>query len=455
MAKQSPVKRANLFDRHSPLKWRLLRRQKRAARNDMETGLAKTMSESLPDGWTETTIGAVTARVEQRIPLPKDEFFYIDISSVDRNTKRIANPQKITGEKAPSRARQVIKHGDVLVSMTRPNLNAVAIVPSELDGQIASTGFDVLRSQNLDSRWLYYLVRTDEFVSTMTDLVQGALYPAVRPRDIRNFEIPLAPLDEQKRITDKLDTLLARVGQCQTHLDRLPHLLKAFRQSVLAAATSGQLTEEWRKANVQDNEFQEIQLRDCFDIFSGYAFKKKEYSSGGSRLLQIANVGYGITLWEDQNFIDLDVVKSTYANFQLQVGDIVMALNRPITNDTLKVARVKDEDLPATLYQRVACLRLKIPANPNFAFLYLQTDNFMNQVKQNLKGSDQPYINTSSLDYLTINLPPLAEQHEIVRRVECLFAFAERLETRWRAAQGQLSALTPSLLAKAFRGELV
>jgi type I restriction enzyme S subunit len=85
--------------------------------------------------------------------------------------------------------------------MTRPNLNAVALVPKELDGQIASTGFDVLRPvAGVDPRWIGYLVRTEAFVQAMSDLVQGALYPAVRSKDVRAHVVPLAPQAEQTRI---------------------------------------------------------------------------------------------------------------------------------------------------------------------------------------------------------------------------------------------------------------
>src|SRR5215208_2292997 len=140
----------------------------------------------LPAGWVKTSIDKVViTKVEQRKPLPNEDFYYIDISSIDRTAKKIINPQELACENAPSRARQIVSSGDVLVSMTRPNLNAVAMIPDELDGQIASTGFDVLRAIDIDSRWLYYLVRSNDFVTAMSNLVQGALYPAVRPRDIR------------------------------------------------------------------------------------------------------------------------------------------------------------------------------------------------------------------------------------------------------------------------------
>ncbi|GAB4197388.1 MAG: hypothetical protein Fur006_45930 [Coleofasciculaceae cyanobacterium] len=173
------------------------------------------MSELHPQHWITTTIGEVTVDVVQREPEKDESFIYIDISSINRETKSISDPKQMLGQHAPSRARKVVQAGDVLVSMTRPNLNAVAMVPEELDGQIASTGFDILRAIGIDSRWLFYLVQTIDFVQSMSELVQGVLYPAIRSRDVRAFEIPLAPSNEQKRIADKLDVLLVRVNACR------------------------------------------------------------------------------------------------------------------------------------------------------------------------------------------------------------------------------------------------
>ncbi len=227
------------------------------------------MSQNLPDGWLQTTIDVVTTRVQQTRPLPQERFFYIDISSINRDTKQILNSQNMTGKDAPSRARQVVATGDVLVSMTRPNLNAVAIVPNELDAQIASTGFDVLRPVGIDARWLYYLVRTENFISSMSSLVQGALYPAIRPKDIRNFTIPIAPLDEQKRIADKLDYLFARVIAGKEHLECVPHILRRFREAILIAGTSGRLTEDWRKEQKIRFAWQKVRFTDVGEIGRG------------------------------------------------------------------------------------------------------------------------------------------------------------------------------------------
>jgi type I restriction enzyme, S subunit len=207
--------------------------------------------DELPKGWEFVTISEIATETEQRKPELTEEFIYIDIASINRDSKKIETPQVLLGKDAPSRARKIVKEGDIIVSTTRPNLNAVALIDSEFDNQIASTGFDVLRPFAIDSSLLFFLVRSQDFVQEMSDLVQGALYPAIRSKDIRAFEFSLPPLNEQKRIADRLSLLLTRTDKTKAHLDRIPPLLRRFRQSVLAAAISGKLTEDWREVNGQ------------------------------------------------------------------------------------------------------------------------------------------------------------------------------------------------------------
>jgi type I restriction enzyme S subunit len=142
---------------------------------------------------------------------------------------------------APSRARQRLKTRDVLVSMIRPNLNAVAILPSELDGAIGSTGFDVLRTRWVDPSWLLYFVQTDDFVRAMSRLVQGVLYPAVRPKDIRSYRLPLAPPSEQRRIVAEIEKQFTRLDAAVAALKRVQANLKRYRAAVLKAAVEGRL----------------------------------------------------------------------------------------------------------------------------------------------------------------------------------------------------------------------
>src|SRR5690606_12297657 len=153
-----------------------------------------------------------------------------------------------------SRARKIVNKGDIIVSMTRPNLNAVALIDEKFDNCIASTGFDVLKPIEVDPRWVFYSVRSSNFIEDMCQRVQGALYPAIKTSDIREYQIPLPPIAEQTRIVQKLDELLAQVDTLKARLDGIPALLKRFRQSVLAVAVSGRLTEEWRAQHLPGSD---------------------------------------------------------------------------------------------------------------------------------------------------------------------------------------------------------
>lgn len=185
--------------------------------------------------------------VEQAGPI--SDFVYVDISSIDRETKKITEAKALTLSQAPSRAKQLLRTGDVLVSMTRPNLNAVALVPEQLDGAIGSTGFHVLRSRWLRPEFLLRLVQSQRFVDEMSALVQGALYPAVRPKDIAAFTFGFETPAQQSRIVTKLEELLSDLDAGVAELKAAQKKLAQYRQSLLKAAVEGALTAEWRAKN--------------------------------------------------------------------------------------------------------------------------------------------------------------------------------------------------------------
>ena len=196
---------------------------------------------TLPTGWTKAKLGEFTLeRVEQGEP-GASAVPYIDIGSIDRDLKRVGPAEKVTGGNAPTRARQWVRPGDVLVSLTRPNLNAVALVTPDLDGAVASTGFDVLRPQGILPEWVFNRVRSRAFVSDVCEGVQGVVYPAIRPADVRRHDLPIPPIQEQRRIVDAIDSYLTRLDDAGASLGRVQAKLNAYRASVLKAAVEGRL----------------------------------------------------------------------------------------------------------------------------------------------------------------------------------------------------------------------
>ena len=147
--------------------------------------------------WPSKPLRELLLPTEQRDPRakPTEEFFYVDIASVDNEAKAIGTTKPMMGADAPSRARKVIRGGDVIVSTVRPNLNAVALVPVSLDNEMCSTGFSVLRpSPKLLSGYLFAFVRSSGFIGDLVARTTGANYPAVNDSDVKAVLLPVPPI---------------------------------------------------------------------------------------------------------------------------------------------------------------------------------------------------------------------------------------------------------------------
>lgn len=432
------------------------------------------MSE-LPSGWVVTALENICALPEQRVPRDDESFIYIDIASIDRTLKTVSEPQRLLGAEAPSRARKVVDTGDVLVSMTRPNLNAVALVHEQHSNCIASTGFDVLKPVEVEPRWVFAAVRSSQFVEAMCAKVQGALYPAVKGADIREYEIPIPPLAEQARIAQKLNELLAQVDTLKARIDTIPTLLKRFRQSVLAAAVSGRLTEEWRGSSevlaesaeafleriisarrenpivkfkepvAPDLEKREIVVPEEWVIASVSSFAECLDSMRVPVKKELRNSGEGLYPYFGANG-EVDRVDEYIFD-----DDLVL-----VTEDETFYGREKPIAYRYSgkcwVNNHVHALRAHDSVSRDYLCYSLMHYN----VFPWLTGTTgRAKLTQGALLSLPIQIPPPAEQIEIVRRVEQLFTIADELEAKVASAKSRIDYLTQSILAKAFRGELV
>jgi len=136
---------------------------------------------------------------------PENSFLYVDISSIDVITGMIVNTQELMGEEAPSRARKVIKQGDIIISTCRPTRGAIAIIPEELDNQICSTGFCVIRAKkNVNIQYLHFILRSESTKEQFRKWSTGSSYPAILDEDILKTKIPLPLKDSQDFIADEV-----------------------------------------------------------------------------------------------------------------------------------------------------------------------------------------------------------------------------------------------------------
>ena len=204
------------------------------------------------NGWPTAQIRDFVSPVSRRDPgnQPDTPFSYVDISGVDGQSGVIVDSKILRGSEAPSRARQVIQTYDVVISTVRPYLRATALVPPELDGQICSTGFCVLRvKKGYGFGFLYALSRLLWFTNLLNVRARGASYPAVTDRDILDLQMPI-PNDQQllKTFDRQILDLLAMQDICE----RGATALETLFASLFHRAFSGDLTAKWREAHMKE-----------------------------------------------------------------------------------------------------------------------------------------------------------------------------------------------------------
>jgi type I restriction enzyme S subunit len=223
-----------------------LRRLRRYARKLSDTFLQSVFLEMFGDpvensmGFPTSKIGEITQKVSKINPKdhPKKEIQYIDITSIDSRYGEIKGWKSIVGKYAPSRARQVLKNGDVLISTVRPNLRATALVGAGFNEFVCSTGFCVLRpSDRLISEFLFGITRQSSFSDWLTRIAKGASYPAVTDWDIKQISIPIP----QKQLQANYAEALERFSRLRIHQLESERQMEHLFQSLLHRAFRGEL----------------------------------------------------------------------------------------------------------------------------------------------------------------------------------------------------------------------
>lgn len=317
---------------------------------------------------------------------------------------------------------------------------------------------------SVSSRYLNYYLQSFYLSGEVTKYQGGSNnLRNLKFKEYEKIEVPIAPLEEQKRIADKLDSVLAKVEAAQARLDKIPAILKRFRQSVLAAATSGELTKEWRKTH-----------RERSNSLSNFFIE--EYD--GSRLTELpANWGY-------VEFKNAAIIKSNLVDPKLSPKSIHLAPNHiePNTGRVLEQVTVEEDGVKSSkhrffegqlIYSKIRpylnkvclvsfsglCSADMYPIEPKIDEKYLLyvmlSEQFVFFASQQQGRVVLPKINQKALNKIPIPVPPEREQTEISRKVEELLSKAEIVERQYWAAKRSISHLNQSILSKAFKGELL
>lgn len=410
------------------------------------------LTAQLPATWLALFLGevvdyGVAEKVEPHEMAPST--WVLELEDIERDSARVLN--RLTFEERRSRStKNRFCKGDVLYGKLRPYLNKV--VHADTPGACTTEIVPIRPNEAVVGRYLFHWLRHPEFLRYVTEASHGVNMPRLGTEAGKMAPFVLAPRQEQQRIADKLDTVLARVDACRDRLARVAPLLKRFRQSVLAAATSGRLTEDFRRTSGSREEWRNATLDSvCRKITDGEHITPPP-SASGVPLVSAKDVrDWGIDL-TDVKFVSSEFAAAARRRCDPRLGDVLVVSRGATVGRTCMVNTSQPFCLMGSVLlfrPESAVIRSRYLAN------YLASPYGTELLKQASGATAQAAIYIRDARALSIRVPSLDEQDEIVRRVEVLMAFVERLETNLTKAQTATDRLTPALLAKAFRGELI
>lgn len=418
------------------------------------------MENELPNGWILSQLKDVGDVVTGNTP-PKKEIEHFGgnipwIKPGDLLDRKIIKFEETLTESGASIAR-LLPPNSVMVSCIG-NLGKIGIIdrPATTNQQINSVVFN---SSIVNPFFgFYYALTLKEWLYENSSATTVSIINKGR---FEKAPIPVPPLPEQQRIVAKLDTLFGHLDALKTRLDRIPQLLKDFRQKVLTQAVTGKLTEEWREGRELENEYDPDFLANMRDT-----------------TIEIPDLWYWLpfeciatiksNLVDPNKYLEYPLIAPD--NIQSETG---LLISKPLVSDIMPISSKHIFEKGSIVYSKIRpylsklviadfdglCSADMYPISSDletrYLFYYMLSEHFLSYATTAGERTVLPKINQKGLNEIPVPVPPREEQQEIVRRVESLFAKADHIEASYQKLKAKIEQLPQALLAKAFRGELV
>ena len=449
----------------------------------------------LPENWVTAKLGALGVWSGGGTPSKSNPTFWEGgtipwVSPKDMKFVSIDDSQDhITESAVKGSATKILPKGSLLV-VTRSGILQHSL-------PVATNSRDVTLNQDLkaltpkdgfDVKYLYFALRRFERDILHACCKAGTTVQSIEFPRLKDFEIPIAPLSEQRRIVARIEELFSRLDAGVAALRHAKAQLQRYRQSVLAAAVTGQLTQAWREqhpvtepaAKLLESILSERRLNwrgrgkyevpvkpeGVFDelpaswepitfghicqVQGGFAFKSNDFVSEGINLVKIASLRAGkVDLDHNPTYLPSDYL-AEYSRFALRKGDTLIAMSGATTG---KMGVYESED-PALLNQRVGRFLPYTKTNVTAGFLSLLVEQIGDRVLKEAYGAAQPNISPTEIEEMPFPLPPLVEQHQIVAEVEARTTAIDHLAADLDRQITRSNRLRQSTLGSAFEGNL-
>ncbi len=415
----------------------------------------------MPLGWIETSLNEICVKITKGSTPTSYGYKYqssgvnfVKVESIDEQGNISNISAYIDSTTNDFLKRSILEKDDILFSIAG-TIGRIAIVKQENLPANTNQALAIIRlAGGVNKKFIFYLLKTSFIKDQSSQAVIGVARANLSLTDISNFTIPLPPLGEQKRIVAKLDAVMEKVEASRERLERIPEILKQFRQSVLAAAVSGRLTADWRKKNPDVERWEFLTLSEVASRIQigpfGTQLHKQDYITNGIPLINPSHIKHSKIVPD----INLSISEEKYtelSNYVLKKGDTILGRRGEMGRCAL-VTDTEDGWLCGTG-------SLFVRPSGRIHSRFLATILGGNEVKQYLEkfanGSTMANLNLKILKGVPIPLPSLEEQTVIFEKADSLFSIADQIEARYEAAKAQLDQLPQAILAKVFRGELV
>ena len=420
------------------------------------------MSE-LPKGWVESSLIDLAKFIDYRGRTPKKTEEGIPLITAKNIKDGFINrePREFIAEADYDgwMTRGIPKVGDVLLTTEAP-LGNVAQIDIEEKFALAQRAICFQFYESEVERFIYYYLRSPLFNQELGLNSTGSTVKGIKAATLKKLPVHIAPLAEQKRIVEKLDEVLAQVDTIKARLDGIPALLKRFRQSVLASAVSGKLTEEWREENGAQKAWDtKFDVKLLTEHVEPYCLPENWNWDNLGNLVSVLNSKRKPIKQADRNKRQGDY--PYYGAFGIidHIDDYVFDGEYILLAEDGK--NLEQRSRPIALIAKgkywvnnhAHVLDVKTQIDIKYLCYFLNSPHLV--IDEFLTGQDQVKLNKVAMVKLPIPVPPYTEQKEIVSLVDQYFAFADTIEAQVKKAQVRVDNLTQSILAKAFRGELV
>ncbi|EGR0791148.1 restriction endonuclease subunit S [Vibrio vulnificus] len=391
---------------------------------------------------------------------PETIIEYVDIGSVSA-VEGISKTEKVAFGQSPSRARRMVRDGDVIVSTVRTYLEAIAPIKKPPENMIVSTGFAVIRpNSELDKGFAAYCLRAKGFIGEVVARSVGISYPAINATELVGIRVPYLPYEEQQKIANFLDHETAKIDSLIAKQEKLIELLKEKRQAVISHAVTkglnpdapmkdsgvewlGEVPEHWVVAQLKFNT--KLMQTGPF----GSQLHAEDYVEGGVPLINPAHMINGEIVPDPQVSVDADT-QDRLSRHKLAEGDIIFARRGELG----RCAVVTDQQvgwicgtgsLKATLNERLI---------PEYAYLLITSDGVVAELSLESKGSTMDNLNTETLGKIRTPVPPVHEQRAILAYVDEVSGKYKHLVDLAENAIGLMKERKTALISAAVTGKI-